>query len=100
MQLMENGMSPGFAPRGISCIQLLFEVKVLWVNKVLSVPSAVHRGIREGYFLVGVPFIFVKPLSHMLCNCLSGLPPPFPVYTSVEVLAHCDLLLMNILSDF
>lgn len=52
--------------------------------------SAVHGKVREGYFLAGELFVFVEPLSHMFCNCLSGLPPPFPVCTSVEVLAQPD----------
>lgn len=52
--------------------------------------SAVHGRVREGYFLAGELFSFVEPLSHMFWNCLSGLPPPFPVCTSVEVLAHPD----------
>lgn len=58
-----------------------------------SVPGAlsvVRGGVREGYFLAGELYIFVEPLSHMFCNCLSGLLPPFPVCTSVEVLAHPD----------
>lgn len=57
---------------------------------VPSALSAVHGRVREGYFLDGELFIFVEPLSHMFCNCLSGLYPPFPVCTLVEVLAHPD----------
>lgn len=66
------------------------------MNGVLPVPSTVHRRIREDYFLARELFIFVEPLSHMLCNCLSGLPPPFPVCTSVEVLAHPDTVMVLI----
>ena len=67
------------------------------MNSVLSVPSAVHRGIKEVFFFPAEElFIFVEPLSHMLCNCLSGLPPCFPVCTSVELLAHSDSVMVLI----
>lgn len=85
-QLMDNCVSPR-----VSCIHLLHKMKhSLSVNGVFSVPSAAQMGVREGSFLAGELFIFVEPLSHTLCNCLSGLRPPFPVCTSVEVLAHLD----------
>lgn len=51
------------------------------------------RGVFFGFFfffLSGELFIFVEPLSHMLCNCLYRLPPPFPACISVEELAQPD----------
>lgn len=73
------------------------------VNSVLSVPSAGHRGTREGFILAEELFIFIEPLSHMLCNCLAFLPHFQYVlqWKSWHILTvRWCLLLMNILSDF
>lgn len=79
LQVLQPGESPA-----LSC-------SMRWNSfGVPGVLSAVHGGVREGYFLAGELFIFVEPLSHMFCNCLSVLPPLFPVCTSVEILAHPD----------